>query len=61
MDNTEAVKLLAKSLYKELINNGFIPKDILKLSQELLDHVEHNIHIEVKLKNTGKVGQKIIG
>jgi hypothetical protein len=39
MDTEKATKILAKSLYKELVNNGFTNRDIINFSKEMLEHM----------------------
>ncbi len=39
MDTAKATKILAKSLYKELVNNGFTNRDIINFSREMLDYM----------------------
>ncbi|MGD0819932.1 MAG: hypothetical protein ABSA71_04220 [Desulfomonilia bacterium] len=39
----KATKILAKSLYRELIRKGFTNKDILNFSKEILDHMAHEM------------------
>ena len=43
MDTDKATKILAKSLYRELIRKGFTNKDILNFSKEILDHMAHEM------------------
>ncbi len=37
MDPERAAKILAKTLFKELIKNGFAHKDIINLSKEIVE------------------------
>ncbi|HDP23872.1 MAG TPA: hypothetical protein ENN34_00355 [Deltaproteobacteria bacterium] len=39
MDTPRATKILARSLYKELVRNGFSNKDIINFSKEMIDNV----------------------
>ena len=39
MDTEKATKILAKSLYKELMNKGFTNRDIINYSKEMLEHM----------------------
>ena len=39
MDAPRATKVLAKSLYKELISNGFNNSDVINFSRELLENI----------------------
>lgn len=41
MDAEKATKVLVKSLYRELKNNGFSDKDIVNFSTELVEHMVH--------------------
>ncbi|MCE5274695.1 MAG: hypothetical protein LLG43_06135 [Deltaproteobacteria bacterium] len=43
MDTEKARKILAKSLYRKLVRNGFTNQDIVNLSKEILDHVAHEM------------------
>jgi hypothetical protein len=46
MEDTRATKILAKSLYKKLIHNGFLEEDIINVLKELLDHMEQGMRKE---------------
>jgi hypothetical protein len=39
MDKDKATQILAKSLYRKLIRNGFTNQDIVNFSKEILDHM----------------------
>jgi hypothetical protein len=39
MEPTKAVKLLAKTMHKEMLKNGFATKDIINFTNELLNQV----------------------
>jgi hypothetical protein len=39
MDATRATKVLAKSLYKEFIRNGFTNKDVINFCNELIQNI----------------------
>ena len=42
-DTDAAVKILAKSLYRKLISNGFTNNDVVNLSKEILDHLSKDV------------------
>jgi len=46
MGKDKATKTLAKSLYRELIHNGFKNKDIINLSKNILDHMAQEMNKE---------------
>lgn len=43
MDTDKATKILVKSLYRELIRNGFTNQDVLNFSKEILEHMAHEM------------------
>lgn len=43
MDAEKAGKILAKSLYKELLNNGFTNKDIIYFFKEMFNYMTYDI------------------
>ncbi len=61
MDTTRATKLLAKSLYKELIRNGFTNKDVINFSREILDHMAQEMRREATLEDAGRRDRLLIG
>lgn len=48
----KSIKLLAKSMYKELIKNGFSTIDIINFSKEVIDNIKlsHEEYSEQKSK-----------
>lgn len=42
MNSEKAVKLLAKTMYKELLSNGFSKKDIIFFCKEIVDNINFN-------------------
>jgi len=61
MDTTRATKILAKSLYKELIRNGFTNKDVINFSKEMLDHMAQEMRKDATLEDSGKKDRLLIG
>jgi hypothetical protein len=61
MDTTRATKILAKSLYKELIRNGFTNKDVINFSKEILDHMALEMRKEATLEDAGRKDRLLIG
>jgi nickel-dependent lactate racemase len=61
MDTTRATKILAKSLYKELIRNGFTNKDVINFSKEILDHMAQEMRRDATLEDAGRKDRLLIG
>ena len=61
MDTDKATKILAKSLYRELILNGFTNKDIVNFSKEILDHMAQKMLKEATSKDSNKKDRLLIG
>ena len=61
MDTTRATKILAKSLYKELIRNGFTNRDVINFSKEILDHMAQEMRREATLEDAGHKDRLLIG
>lgn len=61
MDTTRATKILAKSLYKELLRNGFTNKDVINFSKEILDHMAQEMRREATLEDAGRKDRLLIG
>ncbi|HNQ85945.1 MAG TPA: hypothetical protein PLT33_13030 [Deltaproteobacteria bacterium] len=61
MDTTRATKILAKSLYKELIRNGFTNKDIINFSKEIIDHMAQEMRRDATLEDAGRKDRLLIG
>lgn len=61
MDTTRATKILAKSLYKELIRNGFTNRDVINFSKEILDHMAQEMRREATLEDAGRKDRLLIG
>ena len=61
MDTMRATKILAKSLYKELIRNGFTNKDVINFSKEILDHMALEMRKEATLEDAGRKDRLLIG
>lgn len=52
MDTDKATKILAKSLYREPIRNGFTNQDVVIYSKEILDHMAHEMHKKRQIRNS---------
>ncbi|HOJ14042.1 MAG TPA: hypothetical protein PLS81_05220 [Deltaproteobacteria bacterium] len=61
MDTSRATKVLAKSLYKELVRNGFTHKDIIDFSREMIDYVAHEMRREATMEEAGRKDRLLIG
>ncbi len=61
MESEKATKILAKSLYKELMSNGFTHKDIINFSREMLDHMALEIKKQAESDASGKKDRLLIG
>lgn len=61
MDTERATKVLAKSLYKELVTNGFTNKDIINFSREILDHMSSEMRKQADSEASGRKDRLLIG
>ncbi len=61
MDTERATKILAKSLYRELVNNGFTNKDIINFSKEMLDHMSSEMRKHAASEASNKKDRLLIG
>ncbi|MGI6395682.1 MAG: hypothetical protein ACOX3E_00380 [Desulfomonilia bacterium] len=61
MDTEKATKILAKSLYKELMNNGFTNRDIINFSKEMLEHMASEMRKQVGVDASRKKDRLLIG
>lgn len=61
MNTERATKILAKTLYRELVNNGFSNKDIINFSKEMLDHMASEIKKQAESNASGKKDRLLIG
>jgi nickel-dependent lactate racemase len=61
MDSTRATKILAKTLYKELVNNGFSNKDIINFSKEMLDFMAAEMKKKATTEASNKKDRLLIG
>ncbi|MGC9325817.1 MAG: hypothetical protein ACP5G0_13835 [Desulfomonilia bacterium] len=61
MDTSRATKILAKSLYKELLRNGFSNKDIINFSKEILDYVALEMRKGATSEDISKRDRLLIG
>jgi hypothetical protein len=61
MDTDKATKILAKSLYRELIRNGFTNKDVVNFSKEILDYRAQEMSKEATPKGSNKKDRLLIG
>ncbi|RLB00890.1 MAG: hypothetical protein DRG37_01310 [Deltaproteobacteria bacterium] len=61
MKPKKATKVLAKTMYKELKNNGFNNKDIVEFSKELLDYLAQDIKKRQTERDKQKEANLLIG
>ena len=61
MNTDRATKILAKTLYKELVNNGFSNKDIINFSKEMLDHMAAEMRKQATSEASDKKDRLLIG
>jgi len=61
MDTDKATKILAKSLYRELIRYGFTNKDIVNFSKEILDYMAQEMRKEATSEDSKKKERLFIG
>ena len=61
MDTDKATKILAKSLYRELIRNGFTNKDVVNFSREIIDHMAQEMRKEATSEGSSKKDRLLIG
>ena len=61
MDTEKATKILAKSLYRELVNNGFTNRDIINFSKEMLDYMASEMRKQAGAAASGKKDRLLIG
>ena len=61
MDTDKATKILAKSLYRELIRNGFTNKDVVNFSKEILDYMAQEMRKEATSEDSKKKERLFIG
>jgi uncharacterized protein Smg (DUF494 family) len=61
MDTERATKILARSLYKELVSNGFSNKDIINFSKEMLDHMASEMRKQAESEASSKKDRLLIG
>jgi hypothetical protein len=61
MDTEKATKILAKSLYRELIKNGFSNKDVVDFSKEILNHMAQEMRKEATSEDASKKDRLLIG
>jgi len=61
MKPEKATKVLAKTMYKELKNNGFNNKDIVEFSKELLDYLAQDIKKRQTERDKQKEANLLIG
>ena len=61
MDTDKAIKILAKSLYRKLIRNGFTNKDVVNFSKEILDHIAKEMRNKATPKDFNKKDRLLIG
>ncbi len=61
MDTEKATKILAKSLYKELVNNGFTNRDIINFSKEMLEYMAAEMRKQAGADASRKKDRLLIG
>ncbi len=61
MDAEKATKVLAKSFYRELVNNGFSNRDVINFSREILDHMASEMRKQADSEASGKKDRLLIG
>ncbi len=61
MDTSRATRILAKSLYKELVRNGFTPKDIIDFSREIIEFMAQEMRRDATLEEAGRKDRLLIG
>jgi len=61
MDTDKAIKILAKSLYRKLIHNGFTNNDVVNFSKEILDHIAQEMRNKAASKDFKKKDRLLIG
>lgn len=61
MDTSRATKILAKTLYKELVTNGFSNKDIINFSKEMLDFMAAEMKKNATTEASNKKDRLLIG
>jgi len=61
MDTEKATKILAKSLYRELVNNGFTNRDIINFSKEMLDYMASEMRKQAGAAASSKKDRLLIG
>jgi hypothetical protein len=61
MDSSRATKILAKTLYKELVGNGFSNKDIINFSKEMLDFMAAEMKKKATTEAANKKDRLLIG
>ncbi len=50
VSNDKAIKILARSMYRELVNNGFSNLDIINFSREIIDNLRISSESTLELK-----------
>lgn len=55
-DRAAGARILARSFYKELRENGYTPKQLLALSTELIDLITQDLQAERTGENRGVKG-----
>ena len=61
MKPPKATKVLAKTMYKELRNNGFSNKDVVEFSRELIEHLAQDIKRDKTSKSTTSKANLLVG
>jgi hypothetical protein len=61
MDTDKATKILARSLYRELIRNGFTNKNVVNFSKEILDHMAQEMRKKATPEDSNKKDFLFVG
>jgi len=61
MKPQKATKVLAKTMYKELRNNGFSNKDVVEFSRELIEHLAQDIKRDKTSKSISSKANLLVG
>jgi len=61
MDASRATKILAKTLYRELVGSGFSNRDIINFSKEIIDQMAEEMRKQATTEASGKKDRLLIG
>lgn len=60
MEPERATKILAKSLYKELRKNGFMERDIINFSRDIIECMAGDIKRDAVAERNSKQSQRLL-